>query len=89
MTIQSTACGVKILAPEHVHEKMAGAGLSEKSLRICHLGGPLLMEVAAESEWTLERVLAILDSARACEVVKDAYGGDAYIGTDWIGSTEL
>jgi hypothetical protein len=89
VTYQATRCGVKILTPQGVEGKMADAELSDKPLKLFHLDGTLLMEIAADRHWTVERVKAILDADRACELVSAAYGGDAYIGSGWIGSTEV
>lgn len=89
MTYQATRCGVKILKSQRIEEKMAAVELSDMPLKLFHLDGTLLMEIAADRDWTVERVNAILDGERACELVSEAFGGDAYIGTKWIGSTEL
>lgn len=65
------------------------AGDATKPLTLRDLAGKTLLEIAAAGEWTLERVVELLSDPSACKSVSDAYGADAYIGSQWIGSTEV
>lgn len=79
--LYSTQCGVKLY-------QLDPADLVAKPFQLRHLNGTVLMDIQADGEWTAERLHALLNSQHACDMVNEAFGADAYVGTRCIGSTE-
>ena len=83
--IDGTPCGVKIARRR---DGTIAADLT-RPLIVRDLVGNSLFEVATDGEWTLERIVQLLGEERACRSVSEAFGADAFIGPEWIGSTEV
>lgn len=88
--IYPTHSGVKVfLTPEDIEQEV-GTGTSQPpSLVIRDLAGKPLLNVATSRAWNLELVLEQLNGEKASACVVEAGGADAYIGTQWIGGTEV
>lgn len=88
--IYPTRCGVKIVpARDGLLSVSADTPDLIRPLILRDLAGSPLLEIPADGAWTIERLVDLLDSARACECVTEAFGADAFIGTEWIGGTEV
>lgn len=87
--IYPTHSGVKVfLAPEDIEK--AGTGASQSlSLAIRDLSGRPLLDVATSRAWNIALVLEQLNREKVRDCVAEAGGADAYIGTQWIGGTEV
>ncbi|WP_423383484.1 hypothetical protein [Burkholderia sp. LMG 32019] len=60
-----------------------------KPLFVRDLCGHALAEFPPVGGWTLDGVVARLSDTQIRESVFEAGGGDAYLGTSWIGGTEV
>ncbi len=88
--IYPTRCGVKIVpAKDDLLTVSADSADAVPALILRDLAGSALLEVPADGAWTIERLVGVLDSPRACECVADAFGADVFIGREWIGGTEV
>jgi DNA-directed RNA polymerase subunit RPC12/RpoP len=54
-----------------------------------HLSGEILIEIAPTEAWTHTALLALVDSAEIAQLVEESGGADTYIGSVWIGGTEV
>jgi len=79
--LYSTQSGVKLY-------KLVPADLVAEPFQLRHLNGKVLMNIQAAGQWTTARLHALLNSQRVCDLVSEAFGADAYVGTRCIGSTE-
>lgn len=87
--IYPTHSGVKVfLTPEDI-EQVGTVASRPPLLAIRDLAGKPLLDVATSRAWNLELVLEQLNGEKACACVAEAGGADAYIGTQWIGGTEV
>ena len=88
--IYPTRCGVKIVPPIAGRLQADGSAADViQPLILRNLAGVTLLEIPADGAWTIERVVDLLDSPRACECVTEAFGANAFIGSEWIGGTEV
>ncbi len=88
--IYPTRCGVKIVpATDGLLTVSADSTDAVPPLILRDLAGSALLEVPADGAWTIERLVGLLGSPRACECVTEAFGADVFIGKEWIGGTEV
>lgn len=88
--IYPTRCGLKIVpAKDGLLTVSADCTDAVPPLILRDLSGSALLEVPADGAWTIERLVGLLDSPRACECVAEAFGADVFIGKEWIGGTEV
>jgi hypothetical protein len=90
VTYHPTHSGVKVVpVRDGIAPANGSADHAAQPFILRDLAGATLFEIPPDGKWTLERVLELLNGHRACECVSEAFGADAYIGTQWIGSTEV
>ncbi|WP_152754256.1 hypothetical protein [Burkholderia cepacia] len=61
----------------------------DKPLNVRNLLGATLVVIPAAGSWTLEQLIAELSVSDVIEKVAEAGGADAYLGTHWVGGTEV
>ncbi|MDD1493973.1 MULTISPECIES: hypothetical protein [Burkholderia] len=79
-----TTSGVKVFDLAGLPE----ADLAEP-LSVRDLCGRALVEFPSIDAWTLDGVIARLSDVQVREIVLEAGGADAFLGSSWIGGTEV
>ncbi|HDR9764288.1 TPA: hypothetical protein QDC44_008580 [Burkholderia cepacia ATCC 25416] len=59
------------------------------SLEVRDLQGEMLVHVSPTGEWTLDKLVAELNTPGVVCKVAEAGGADAYLGSHWVGGSEV
>lgn len=63
------------------------AGHESDPFEIRSLQGKVLISIPATTPWTHEGLVEAVSQHR--DLIDDAFGADYYLGTQWVGSTEV
>jgi hypothetical protein len=81
---------LKIIArPVRVDERDLLVGNEAEPLFLRDLSGRKTLRVDAAPRWSHETLDAVVLRADVVEFVKSNYGADAFLGGQWIGSSEI
>lgn len=79
-----TKSGVKVFDSSHAPECDR-----VNSLEVRDLQGEMLVHVSPTGEWTLDKLVAELNTPGVVCKVAEAGGADAYLGSHWVGGSEV
>ncbi len=79
-----TNSGVKVFELDDVPQSEV-----DKPLDVRNLLGETLVVIPAVGSWTLKHLIAKLSASDVIDRVAEAGGADAYLGSHWVGSTEV
>ena len=82
--------GIKLIAQAaRAGERDLLTGNEQAAFLLKDLSGTVLAEIAPRDPWTHEALFALIDRAEIVRTVAQRGGADAYLGTVWIGGTEV
>lgn len=88
--VYASRSGIKLIAKAaKAGETDLLAGNERAVFLLKELSGAVLAEVAPQDAWTHEALFALVDSMVTIQHVAQSGGADAYLGSVWIGGTEV